>query len=182
MKDGWLLTGDLARMDEDGYFFIVDRKKDMIIRGGFNVYPREIEEVLYEHPAVLEAAVIAVPDEALGEEVGAAVVLRPGAARRRGRDRRVRQGTSRGLQIPAQHLVHRRAAERLNGQDPQTRDRPARVRRPLVTIGAGADMQVLEAGGSYMQVLKASASGSYSGRRRSSVWSTWVREHEFDIR
>ena len=79
LSDGWLRTGDLARMDEDGYFFIVDRKKDMIIRGGFNVYPREIEEVLYEHPAVLEAAVIGVPDEALGEEVGAAVVLRPGS-------------------------------------------------------------------------------------------------------
>ena len=79
VDDGWLRTGDLARMDEDGYFFIVDRKKDMIIRGGFNVYPREIEEVLYEHPAVLEAAVIGVPDEALGEEVGAAVVLRPGS-------------------------------------------------------------------------------------------------------
>jgi len=78
LKDGWLLTGDLARMDADGYFFIVDRKKEMIIRGGFNVYPREIEEVLYEHPAVLEAAVIGVPDEALGEEVAAAVVLRPG--------------------------------------------------------------------------------------------------------
>ena len=78
IKDGWLRTGDMAWMDEDGYFFIVDRKKEMIIRGGYNVYPREIEEVLYEHPAVLEAAVIAVPDEALGEEVGAAVVLRLG--------------------------------------------------------------------------------------------------------
>ncbi|MBV9717479.1 MAG: long-chain fatty acid--CoA ligase [Solirubrobacterales bacterium] len=78
IKDGWLHTGDMARVDEDGYFFIVDRKKDMIIRGGYNVYPREIEEVLYEHPAVLEAAVVAVPDEKLGEEVGAAVVLRPG--------------------------------------------------------------------------------------------------------
>ncbi len=78
LNNGWLLTGDLARMDEDGYFFIVDRKKDMIIRGGFNVYPREIEEVLYEHPAVLEAAVIGVADAALGEEVAAAVVLRPG--------------------------------------------------------------------------------------------------------
>jgi long-chain acyl-CoA synthetase len=77
IKDGWLHTGDMATVDEDGYFFIVDRKKDMIIRGGYNVYPREIEEVLYEHPAVLEAAVIAVPDEKLGEEVGAAVVLRP---------------------------------------------------------------------------------------------------------
>jgi long-chain acyl-CoA synthetase len=79
MRGGWLHTGDMARVDEDGYFFIVDRKKDMIIRGGYNVYPREIEEVLYEHPAVLEAAVIAVPDKALGEEVGAAVVLRPEA-------------------------------------------------------------------------------------------------------
>jgi long-chain acyl-CoA synthetase len=79
MHDGWLRTGDLARTDEDGYFFIVDRKKDMIIRGGFNVYPREIEELLYEHPAVLEAAVIGVPDEAFGEEVCAAIVLRPGA-------------------------------------------------------------------------------------------------------
>jgi long-chain acyl-CoA synthetase len=79
MKGGWFHTGDLARVDEDGYFFIVDRKKDMIIRGGYNVYPREIEEVLYEHPAVLEGAVLAVPDAMLGEEVGACVVLRPGA-------------------------------------------------------------------------------------------------------
>jgi long-chain acyl-CoA synthetase len=79
MRGGWLHTGDMARMDEDGYFFIVDRKKDMIIRGGYNVYPREIEEVLYEHPAVLEAAVIGAPDAAMGEEVGGAVVLRPGA-------------------------------------------------------------------------------------------------------
>ena len=74
-RDGWFHTGDLARVDEDGYFFIVDRKKDMIIRGGYNVYPREIEEVLYAHPAVQEAAVVGVPDDALGEEVGAAVVL-----------------------------------------------------------------------------------------------------------
>jgi long-chain acyl-CoA synthetase len=77
--DGWFRTGDLARMDEDGYFFIVDRKKEMIIRGGYNVYPREIEEVLYEHPAVVEAAVVGIPDAVLGEEVGAAVVLKPGA-------------------------------------------------------------------------------------------------------
>jgi long-chain acyl-CoA synthetase len=74
-SEGWFHTGDMARVDEDGYFFIVDRKKDLIIRGGYNVYPREIEEVLYEHPAVQEAAVVGVPDEALGEEVGAAVVL-----------------------------------------------------------------------------------------------------------
>ena len=77
-SEGWFRSGDMARVDEDGYFFIVDRKKDMIIRGGYNVYPREVEEVLYEHPAVQEAAVVAVPDEALGEEVGAAVVLKEG--------------------------------------------------------------------------------------------------------
>jgi long-chain acyl-CoA synthetase len=76
---GWFHTGDLARIDEDGYFFIVDRKKEMIIRGGFNIYPRELEEVLYEHPAVREAAVIGLPHESLGEEVGAAVVLKEGA-------------------------------------------------------------------------------------------------------
>jgi long-chain acyl-CoA synthetase len=78
IKDGWFYTGDLAKVDEDGYFFIVDRKKDMIIRGGYNVYPREIEEVLYEHPAVREAAVVAMPHPELGEEVGAAVALKEG--------------------------------------------------------------------------------------------------------
>jgi long-chain acyl-CoA synthetase len=77
--EGWFRTGDLARRDEDGYFFIVDRKKDMIIRGGYNVYPREVEEVLYQHPAVRECAVLGIPHPELGEEVGAAVVLRPGA-------------------------------------------------------------------------------------------------------
>ena len=74
--DGWFKTGDVATVDEDGDFYIVDRKKDMVIRGGFNIYPREIEEVLYEHPAVREAAVIGVPHPELGEEVGAAVVLK----------------------------------------------------------------------------------------------------------
>ena len=76
--DGWFATGDIGRVDEDGYFYIVDRKKDLIIRGGYNVYPREIEEVLYEHPAVGEVAVVGIPDEALGEEVGAAVALAEG--------------------------------------------------------------------------------------------------------
>ena len=80
VRDGWFHTGDLARVDEEGFLFIVDRKKDLIIRGGYNVYPREIEEVLYEHPAVAEAAVIGLPHPALGEEVAAAVALKPGAA------------------------------------------------------------------------------------------------------
>jgi long-chain acyl-CoA synthetase len=79
IRDGWLHTGDMGQVDEDGYFFIVDRKKDMIIRGGYNVYPREIEEVLYEHPGVREAAVVAVPHDEYGEEVGAAVALKDGA-------------------------------------------------------------------------------------------------------
>ena len=79
-SEGWFKTGDMARIDEDGYFFIVDRKKDLVIRGGYNVYPREVEDVLYEHPAVREAAVIGVPHDDLGEEVGAAVSLKPGAA------------------------------------------------------------------------------------------------------
>jgi long-chain acyl-CoA synthetase len=77
--DGWFYTGDMGRVDDDGYFFIVDRKKDMIIRGGYNVYPREIEEVLYEHPAVCEAAVIGIPHPELGEEVAAVVALKPDA-------------------------------------------------------------------------------------------------------
>jgi long-chain acyl-CoA synthetase len=77
--DGWFRTGDLATRDEDGFYYIVDRKKDLIIRGGFNVYPREIEEVLYQHPSVLEAAVIGIPNSTLGEEVAAAITLRPDA-------------------------------------------------------------------------------------------------------
>jgi long-chain acyl-CoA synthetase len=78
--DGWLHTGDMGRMDEDGYFYVVDRKKELIIRGGYNVYPREVEEVLYEHPAVREAAVVGVPHDEYGEEVGAAVALKDGAS------------------------------------------------------------------------------------------------------
>ena len=78
--DGWFHTGDMATRDDDGFYFIVDRMKDIIIRGGYNVYPREIEEVLYEHPAVREAAVIGVPHATHGEEVAAAVALRPGTS------------------------------------------------------------------------------------------------------
>ena len=78
LRDGWLLTGDLAKMDEDGYFYIVDRKKDIIIASGFNIYPREIEEVLFQHPKVAEAAVIGIPDEYRGEVVKAYVVLKEG--------------------------------------------------------------------------------------------------------
>ncbi|MGM0841806.1 MAG: long-chain-fatty-acid--CoA ligase [Bacillota bacterium] len=78
LRDGWLLTGDLGYMDERGYFYVVDRKKDMIIAGGFNIYPREIEEVLYEHPAIQEVVAAGVPDEYRGETVKAYVVLKEG--------------------------------------------------------------------------------------------------------
>ena len=77
-RDGWLLTGDLGRFDEDGYLWIVDRKKDLIIRGGYNVYPKEIEELLYQHPSVLEAAVIGLPDDHLGEEICAVITTTDG--------------------------------------------------------------------------------------------------------
>jgi long-chain acyl-CoA synthetase len=79
LKNGWLHTGDLGRMDEDGYVYIVERKNDMIISGGVNIYPREIEEVLYKHPAVSEASVIGVPDEHWGEVARAVLVLKEGA-------------------------------------------------------------------------------------------------------
>jgi long-chain acyl-CoA synthetase len=78
IKDGWFYTGDIGYVDEEGFFFIVDRKKEMIIRGGFNVYPREIEEVIYAFPQVAEAAVIGIPDEKFGEEVVAVVAPKPG--------------------------------------------------------------------------------------------------------
>ena len=79
IKDGWLYTGDLATMDEDGYFRIVGRKKDMILCSGYNVYPDEVDRVLMGHPDVLEAATIGVPDERRGETVKSFIVLKPGA-------------------------------------------------------------------------------------------------------
>jgi len=78
VRDGWLYTGDIGMMDEEGYFYIVDRKKDMIIAGGYNIYPRDIDEVLFEHPKVVEACAIGVPHEYRGETVKAYVVLKPG--------------------------------------------------------------------------------------------------------
>jgi long-chain acyl-CoA synthetase len=78
LSDGWLHTGDIAKMDADGYFYIVDRKKDMIISSGFNVYPRDIEEVFFEHPKVQEATVIGIPHPTRGEQVKVFVVLKAG--------------------------------------------------------------------------------------------------------
>src|SRR5688572_13962699 len=78
LRNGWLHTGDVGRLDHDGFLYIVERKKDLIIRGGFNIYPREVEEILYAHPAVAEAAVIGMPDPLMGEDVFAFVALKPG--------------------------------------------------------------------------------------------------------
>jgi long-chain acyl-CoA synthetase len=78
-RDGWLYTGDMGYFDDDGYLFIVERKKDLIIRGGLNVYPKDVEDVIRKHAAVLEVAVVGVPDARMGEEVCAFVVARPGA-------------------------------------------------------------------------------------------------------
>jgi long-chain acyl-CoA synthetase len=78
LKDGWLYTGDIGKMDEEGYFYIVDRKKDMVIAGGYNIYPREIDEVLFEHPKILEACAVGIPDPYRGETIKAFVVLKPG--------------------------------------------------------------------------------------------------------
>ena len=78
ITDGWLHTGDVARLDEDDFIFLVDRKKDMVLRGGENIYCAEVEATLHQHPAVAECCVFGVPDQRLGEEVAAAVVLRPG--------------------------------------------------------------------------------------------------------
>ena len=124
LAGGWLHTGDLGYVDEDGFYFIVDRTKDLVIRGGYNVYPREIEEVLFAHPGILEAAVIGKPDDRLGEEVVAVVVLHAGVEPRRARDHRVLPGAAGGLQVPARGQVPRRAAQGPDGQDSQ--DRAAR--------------------------------------------------------
>ena len=78
LRDGWCYTGDIATMDEDGYFYIVDRKKDMIITGGFNVYPRDVDEVYYEHPKVMEACAIGIPDPKRGENIKLFLVLKEG--------------------------------------------------------------------------------------------------------
>ena len=101
LPGGALHTGDVGYMDADGWFYIVDRKKDQINAGGYKVWPREVEDVLYEHEAVREAAVVGVPDEYRGETVKAFVSLRPGRDRRRGGAHRVLQGADGRLQVPA---------------------------------------------------------------------------------
>ena len=117
LRDGWLHTGDVGYRDDDGYFFLVDRTKDMIIRGGENIYPREIEDVLLEHDAVKEAAVVGRPDEVRGEEVHAVVALVDGADLDAARGALPRAPGR--LQGPVELGGGRRAAEDLDGQDRQ---------------------------------------------------------------
>ena len=119
LQGGWFHTGDIGVIDADGYLAIVDRKKDMILRGGCNVYPREVEELLLTHPAVAQCAVVGIADERLGEDVKAFVVRRAGQRRDRGRDRRLVPRADRDLQGAALRAVHRRAADERDRQDPQ---------------------------------------------------------------
>ena len=119
IRQGWFRTGDLARKDEDGFYFIVDRSKDMIIRGGFNVYPRELEEVLMEHPAVSLVAVIGVPHPSHGEEIKAVVVKNAGDSTTEDELVSLGPGAVRRLQVPAHRRVRRRPAHDLHREDPE---------------------------------------------------------------
>ena len=121
MRDGWFRSGDLGRRDADGNYYIVDRSKDMIIRGGFNVYPREVEEVLMTHEAVSLAAVIGVPHDSHGEEIKAVVIRNEGAEITEGELVAWSKEQMAGVQVPAHRRVRRRAADDRDRQDPQAR-------------------------------------------------------------
>ena len=110
--DGWFATGDVGYLDEDGYLYLVDRMKDLILRGGYSVYPREVEDVLHDHPAVQEAAVVGVPHETLGEEVVALVVPRPGAECEPDEVKALRPRAGRRVQVPAARRRGRAAPAR----------------------------------------------------------------------
>ena len=121
MRDGWFRSGDLGRRDADGNYYIVDRSKDMIIRGGFNVYPREVEEVLMTHEAVSLAAVIGVPHDSHGEEIKAVVIRNEGAEITEGELVAWSKEQMAALQVPPHHRVRRRPADDRDRQDPQAR-------------------------------------------------------------
>ena len=117
LRDGELRTGDVGFMDEQGWFYLVDRAKDMIVASGFKVWPREVEEVLYLHPAVREAAVIGMPDPYRGETIKAVISLKPGHEATRERDQGIRARADGRLQVPALRRDHRRSAEDDERQD-----------------------------------------------------------------
>ena len=121
-EHGWMHTGDLATMDEDGYLNIVGRSKDMVIRGGENIYPREVEEFLHTHPDVLEAAVIGVPDERYGEELMAWIRAARGRRADRGRRALLLRGPDRPLQAAALRAVRRRVPDDRHRQGAEVQD------------------------------------------------------------
>ena len=120
-RAGWMHTGDLATIDEDGYCNIVGRIKDMVIRGGENVYPREIEEFLFRHPKIEAVQVVGVPDLKYGEELCAWVKLKPGATRERRGDPGLLQGQIAHYKIPALHQVRRRLPDDRHRQGAEIR-------------------------------------------------------------
>jgi len=127
LRNGWLHTGDVGRLDADGYLFIVERKKDLIIRGGFNIYPREVEEVLYAHPAVAEAAVVGVRDPLMGEDVLAFVALKPGAG-----------ATAEALMaFCAQHLARYKCPKRVRFLDALPKNAVGKILRKELRVLGG---------------------------------------------
>ena len=118
LRDGWLYTGDIGFLDEDGYLTIVDRKKDMIMASGFNIFPQEIDEILFAHPKILEACTIGIPDPYRGETVQGLCRAQAGRGAREGRDHRLLQGKARRLQGAPGDRVHRGASQERGGQDP----------------------------------------------------------------
>ena len=143
---GWMHTGDLATMDEDGYLNIVGRIKDMVIRGGENIYPREIEEFLYGHPAIADVQVIGVPDERYGEELCAWIRLRDGASAHRGRGAGATAGGQLAhYKVPRYVRVHRRVPDDGHRQDPEVQD--ARDEHRGAGAGAGGGVPARIDGG-----------------------------------
>ena len=142
LAGGALRTGDVGSMDADGWFYIVDRKKDQINVSGYKVWPREVEDVLYQHPSIREAAAVGVPDPYRGETVKAVVSLRPGHRRDRGADRLL-PGADGRLQVPAPDRVPRRAAQDGLRQAPEARAARPRLARhhvsqlPTLTFSGG---------------------------------------------
>ena len=121
IQGDWFLTGDAGYLDDEGYLYIYDRVKDMIVSGGENIYPAEVESALFGHPAVADVAVIGVPDERWGEAVKAVVVKKPDADVTAGRADRLGARTDRRLQAAEVGRLHRRPAAQSDRQDPEAR-------------------------------------------------------------